>query len=206
MFDLDGTLIQSHIDFMAMRRQMNSILSRYGILDEMRPNAFILERIEYATQKLGGNSQAINELWTCIDKFEEQGMQEAYIEEEVPIILEKLSNTRILGVVTNNSEKVANDVLVRFKIKNYFSIVVCRNKKRQPKPYPDNILYTTNKLTINPEETLYIGDHILDYMAAKNANVHFIGYRLRHFNFPMIDSFNQLVDEIEKLEIDLEKM
>ncbi len=200
LFDLDGTLIQSHIDFQTMREQMNLVLRRYNIFDGMRTNAFILERIEYTAQKLGADSSALAELWAIVDEFEEQGMQEAYIEEEVPVILKKLNKTKKLGIITNNSEKVTHNILNRFKIDQYFSIIVCRNDDRRPKPHPDNILFSINRLQLKPQETLYIGDHILDYMAARNANVSFMGYRLFHSNFPKIDSFDQLPYEIEKLE------
>ncbi|MFX1512385.1 MAG: HAD family hydrolase [Promethearchaeota archaeon] len=200
IFDLDGTLIQSQIDFKTMREQINLVLGRFSILDKIRPNAYILERIEFAVRKLGADSPVIGELWSIVDKFEEQGMQEAYIEEEVPNTLKELSNTRKLGVVTNNSESITNEVLVRFNIEKFFSIIVCRAKDRRPKPHPDNILYSISKLRFKPENTLYIGDNILDSTAARNANVYFIGYRLFHSDFPKIDAFNQIHDEIEKLE------
>lgn len=62
------------------------------------------------------------------------------------------------------------------KIIRFFEVVVTREDTKKHKPNPEPLLLACKKLEIEPEEAIYVGDTIIDYQAAKNAGMNFIGF------------------------------
>jgi len=57
---------------------------------------------------------------------------------------------------------------------NWFEAIVSFESTKKHKPGPEPLLYAINKLEVNPEETVYVGDAVSDYRCAKNAKVEYV--------------------------------
>ena len=86
--------------------------------------------------------------------------------------LKKLGLKHKLGIVTSKDLTRTKKILKIFNLK--FDIISCPKKNLKPKPFPDQILFCTNKLKFSPQNTFFIGDTSYDFNAAKAANVNFI--------------------------------
>ena len=62
--------------------------------------------------------------------------------------------------------------LKKFKIKPLS--IHCPNKKLRGKPYPDHLIKVLKKNHIIKDDACYVGDTMVDYLAAKNAKISFI--------------------------------
>lgn len=90
-------------------------------------------------------------------------------------LLESLSENYPLAIATNRGKSILS-ILDHFNLQEFFSVVVTSHDVERPKPAPDMLFLAAEKLDINPENCLFIGDSELDKSAAEKANVQFAGY------------------------------
>jgi HAD superfamily hydrolase (TIGR01662 family) len=92
-------------------------------------------------------------------------------------VLKELKNRGFkLGLVSGSNRSYADDVLKALKFD--FSVLDVRvhsEDTERHKPDPDPILLALKKLKVKPKESIYIGDSLIDYRAAKAVGVNFIG-------------------------------
>jgi len=88
--------------------------------------------------------------------------------------LKKLKKYK-LAIFTGRPREEAKFALQRFKIKKYFTELIAMKDVKQGKPSPEGLLKIMKKLSVKPEETIYVGDNLADLNSAKNAGVNFIG-------------------------------
>jgi HAD superfamily hydrolase (TIGR01549 family) len=82
-----------------------------------------------------------------------------------------------LGVATNSPTPVARTLLDRTKLTPYFDCIACADLVPEGKPAPDLLHYLARELGVGAPEIAYIGDSEFDAVAARAADVYFIGYR-----------------------------
>jgi phosphoglycolate phosphatase-like HAD superfamily hydrolase len=63
----------------------------------------------------------------------------------------------------------------RFELGDCFQLVLTRNEVTKMKPHPDGVHKALEVLQVRPEETVFVGDGVIDMMAAVKAGVHPIG-------------------------------
>lgn len=87
--------------------------------------------------------------------------------------IKKLAKKFRLAIFTGRPSQEAMYALERFRMKNYFKVVVAREDIEAPKPNPEGLKEIMKKLKV--DEAVYIGDVVDDAIAAKNAEIEFIG-------------------------------
>ena len=90
-------------------------------------------------------------------------------------LLEHLSGKYPLAIATNRGKSILS-VLDHFSLQGFFDVVVTSHDVERPKPAPDMLFLAAEKLSIEPENCLFIGDSELDKLAAAEAKVQFVGY------------------------------
>ena len=65
--------------------------------------------------------------------------------------------------------------LDQFELRPYFALVVTALTAEHTKPYPDPILYAAEKMGVNPQNCLMIGDTTVDIRAGKAAGAQTVG-------------------------------
>lgn len=152
IFDLDGTLVTSNIDFPWLRLQC-----------QCPDNVDLLTHIESLPEAQRLNAEKI--------VFDHE-MQEAMESEKLPNIdsvLDFCIRQNIpMGIVTRNVSEAA-----ALKINNNqinISRVISRNDAA-PKPNPEGLLMLAKEWDIAPQHILYVGDYLYDVQAANNAGM-----------------------------------
>lgn len=160
IFDLDGTLVDSGLDFDQMRLDLGFPTGE-PVLEQ-------LELIEDQSELDWAN--------TIIHKHELEGALNSTIYEGVAELLEylKKSNKKI-GLLTRNSTKVTEITLKKFNLKHYFDIIYTRDNC-VAKPDPRGLLLMLEKWEITADRALYFGDFKLDLDTAKNAKIKSVLY------------------------------
>lgn len=79
-----------------------------------------------------------------------------------------------LGIISRNSKKSIDRALQNFtRIRpSDFDIIVTRELPIAPKPSPDGILFAAEKLNIETDRILMVGDFIFDVISGKSAGAH----------------------------------
>jgi len=82
-----------------------------------------------------------------------------------------------LAVATNSPTPVATTVLDHAALTRYFDCIACADLVPEGKPAPDLLHFLARQLGVPTSEIAYIGDSEFDALAARAADVYFIGYR-----------------------------
>jgi HAD superfamily hydrolase (TIGR01549 family) len=75
-----------------------------------------------------------------------------------------------IGLFTGFNE-LTYDRLKRFELTDYFEQIVETTQYKEHKPHPEGLYLCMDKLGVQPEETVYIGDGVSDILAGKSAGV-----------------------------------
>jgi phosphoglycolate phosphatase len=174
LFDLDGTLIETHIDFAAMRRAMVKMAVDAGVREEVFDGRDILGIVEAAQEVItnkGGDGETYRQrAFALLEEMEVVGCAHPNL---LPGTVEWLSELHggavRIGVVTRNSRGVSQGLLERFHVPH--DLLLSRDDVRRTKPDPSHLLEAIEKLGASPTESIMVGDHWMDIQAGKAAGV-----------------------------------
>jgi len=178
VFDLDGTLIQSNIDYMGIRDEVREMLKELVPPDEFKiindTPTTILNLVELVKEKdtLGG---LYEKAWQIVEKAERKGYETAKIDEDVYSTLNKLQLENFdIAIFTNNSRKLTDYAMQKFLLDQYTNVVITRDDVEEAKPNPEGLIKIMNYFNKSVEQTVFIGDSWLDAETAQVAGVDFI--------------------------------
>jgi len=154
VFDMDGTVFKSHLDWLKIREELN-ISPGGNILEEIYMN----NRVDKKRLEILENYEKENTLKT----EPINGISEFII------FLKRENITTVL--LTNNNRENTDYLLDKFHLN--FDLVVTRELKLW-KPDPEAFFYAMKKTGSTPGETISIGDSHYDVKASQRANVPYI--------------------------------
>ncbi|HJO11818.1 MAG TPA: HAD-IA family hydrolase [Gammaproteobacteria bacterium] len=176
LFDLDGTLVDTAPDFVRVVNQLLQENDKASIAAEsightVSDGARALVKLAFAIDEQHEDFQQINQ--RLLDLYFEQLQQtEAILYPGIAELLDSLESSNIpWGIVTNKPEKYSQLLLNKLQLLHRCQALVCPEQVAERKPNPEAILLACQKLDCSTERTVYIGDHIRDMQAAKNADV-----------------------------------
>lgn len=178
MFDMDNTLLQSRIDFKAMKADIFSFLVENKVLSEDFPvQEHTSSTMMLYVRKQGIDAELDRAMLDIAVKHELIGMEDAGLEQGVVELLDMLHHRYKLVVVTNNAYDAAVKALNITGVAHYFDMIVGRDQMTAMKPSPSGFQYVLDEFKhIAPNEWLSIGDAWIDGRASIDAGVPFISY------------------------------
>ena len=96
-------------------------------------------------------------------------------EPHLDAVLCELVGKYTLAIATNRGKSI-EPILDHFDLREYFSVVVTSHDVERPKPAPDMLLLASQRLKVDVDKCLFIGDSDLDKRAASQAAVPFLGF------------------------------
>jgi phosphoglycolate phosphatase len=76
-----------------------------------------------------------------------------------------------ISLATNDERKDTEAILSHLAMNGLFDVVLCAGEVDPPKPHPETILTICRKLSVEPRETVMVGDSVTDMMMGKRAGV-----------------------------------
>ncbi len=157
LFDFDGTLTHpGALDFAAIKREVGCPPDQFVLEwiqalprgEERDAATLALERFELAAADASAPNEGAEEL---VRRIKEEGLA--------------------VGVLTRNGLPAVERALRRFTslAAADFDVVVTRDDDVAPKPAPDGVLHAAAAMGAAPEETLVVGDYLLDMQAGRAA-------------------------------------
>lgn len=176
LFDLDGTLIDTAADF---TKVVNALLAEHQrppiedsrIRQTVSDGARALVELAFGITPDHPDFTSLNQ--RLLDLYYDQlGNTEATLYPGIRELLDAFERHSISwGIVTNKPEKYAERLLENLNLRASCRSLVCPEHVSERKPHPEPILLACQQLNADTERTVYIGDHIRDIQAAKNADV-----------------------------------
>ncbi len=184
IFDLDGTIIDSKIDYEKMGAMIAGILRDSGYKGPLEDRRAVYRVIRGGEKELienGLKGQALKTALTRIEQAMNQVELEALPTNELRSnaaeTIKRLHDAGLrLGIATRSHREYTVRSLDTLGLKRYFRQIVARDDTPTPKPHPGHLLQTIRQLGAEKDRTLYIGDTTTDFETAAAAGVEFIGY------------------------------
>jgi HAD superfamily hydrolase (TIGR01549 family) len=154
IFDLDGTLADTRLDFIKMREDLG-FPSGVSILEH-------LETLGPELQESANNIILEHEMKGAIDSTLTKGAFE---------LLSHLKSLNIpMAIQTRNCDEVTFKIIEKLSIP--IDLVLTRENSA-PKPLPDGVYEIAKEWNISPNQILYVGDSHYDKETSENANTGF---------------------------------
>lgn len=152
IFDLDGTLVDSRLDFTRLRRQL-ACPDGIGVLE-------YIDTLSPAQQR---------EAHQAVLAFEQDGADRATWMPGAERCLETLRQWQLpVAILTRNAGSVARHTLERLGAR--IDLLLAR-EDCAPKPAPDGLLKITEHWQVPASNCVYVGDYLFDLQAARNAGM-----------------------------------
>jgi phosphoglycolate phosphatase len=186
IFDLDGTLIVSVVDFPKMKRRMIEYIETLGVPDTNysinQTTNEIINDLDGRLNDLGRSATERDRVFVEMSKIlTEVEFENLDKVELLPGVIEFINhcteNKLKMGVLTRASGEYMRAALEKTGILEQFKVILSRDDfgLLKSKPHPYALEFMVNKLAIPPENLVFIGDHKLDYMCAQTGKMRFIG-------------------------------
>ena len=173
VFDFDGTLAETNIDFALMRRRIIEHIKAWGLwhadADERR---YVLELIAYAEDKLAAEprrrvayraeaDQILEdvEMLTCPQAHPFPGI--------VPGLHRLADRGYGVGIITRNCRRGVKAVTDRYHLRH--DVLLTRDDVEKVKPDKAHLLQALAMLEAEPDEAVMVGDHPTDIEVGKAA-------------------------------------
>ena len=175
IFDLDDTLVLSHIDFTAVRHRLIDLLEAAGVADEPRELRMRRSLPDLADRGAAVGPALAAQMWEVIRAAELQGLARARPAEQAVEVLGELGRRgHRLALLTNNARDGLMARLQAWHLASPFDIVATRDDVPALKPAPGGVLHVLTHLP-GMRGAYLIGDAWIDAQAARDANIPFIG-------------------------------
>lgn len=175
LFDLDGTLVDTAADFIAILNKMRVIDGMQPLADERIRNtvsdgARALITLAYELEE-GEGEFAQKRQW-LLDLYSEELGQAAHTFVGFEQLLQRFEANNIgWGVVTNKPSQFTDLLLQRLKLYPSNRVAVCPDHVKKAKPDPEPIYLAMSQLGVNANNCIYVGDHLRDIEAGNAADL-----------------------------------
>jgi len=178
LFDLDGTLLDTAPDFLAV---VNLLRAEHG--REPLPFAEVRRTVSHGARALVRLAFGIGEDDARFEPLRQRLLalyEQHLLVETTPFpgireLLRELAQRGVRwGVVTNKPSYLAEPLLARAALDPPADVLVCPDHVRRTKPDPEPLLLACERLGCRAAEAVYIGDHLRDIEAGRSAGMYTI--------------------------------
>lgn len=202
VFDFDGTLVDTKQD---IADSVNRVLNELGLrtLDREILHTFIGKGVNHLmTRSLEGTGY--DDLPRAIDAFmrhyEEHLMDQTDLFPNCRETLDYFSNKENT-ILSNKPTRFISRILEALDCEAPFSTIIGGDLMPAKKPDPGGLLHILEKHQVRPEETLMIGDSLVDVETGKRAGVKTCGVTYGHAGRESLESAQPdwIIDDLFEL-------
>lgn len=181
LFDMDGTLVETNIDFPLMKREMLALSEKYGISAAELQGLDILAVVDFVVARLkdlSGEDEAVRARQEAFEKLEQIELAHCHDARPIHGAVELLSALRDDGIrvaiVTRNCRSAVRLSLEKAGISA--DVLLTRDDVRKTKPHPEHLHMALDMLGVRPDEALMVGDHWMDVRGGRAAGMRTVGF------------------------------
>ncbi|SNS08075.1 phosphoglycolate phosphatase [Pseudomonas nitroreducens] len=173
LFDMDGTLLDTAPDFVAVCQAMLAAHGRAPIDDQRIQDVVSggARAMVAATFDMDPEAPGFETLrQEFLDRYQEHCAVFTRPYEGMAELLESIERSRLIwGVVTNKPVRFAAPIMQQLGLAERSAVLVCPDHVKNSKPDPEMLLLACSQLNIDPSQVLFIGDDLRDIESGRAA-------------------------------------
>ena len=170
IFDFDGTIANTvpHIINCLLKCVKNFHLKPVSYEDIEKYNGSVLANV---LKELGASEEQLPEIKKYYTEIFLDDLSDIYLYDNVLETLKSLKEQGyLLAIASNRGRNTMIPLLDSLGIHSYFDEIVCESDVENKKPSPDMVNRILDRLKVNKEDTLILGDTRFDIIMSNNAN------------------------------------
>ena len=183
VFDCDGVMFSSRE---SNRAFYNDILSHFGCppMDTSELEYAHIHNVNNSIRHIFRNHTHIS--IDLVNAYRQKLDYTPYLQfmEMEPDLIDflRLIKPRLHTAISTNRTDTMDNILDSFDLRSWFEMVVTASSAPRPKPAPDGLEMILNHFGVQPSETIYIGDSVIDEEHCAGVGVDLIAFRNSELN------------------------
>lgn len=173
LFDMDGTLLDTAPDFIAVCQAMLAAHGRPAIDDQRIADVVSggARAMVAATFDMDPEADGFETLrQEFLDRYQDHCAVYSRLYDGMPELLESIERANLIwGVVTNKPVRFAEPIMQQLGLAERSAVLVCPDHVTNSKPDPEPLLLACSQLGIDPAQVLFIGDDLRDIESGRAA-------------------------------------
>lgn len=173
LFDMDGTLLDSAPDFIAICQAMRAErdlapIADKLIRDQVSGGARAMVATTFAMDPEAEGFEALR--LEFLERYQEHCAVLTRPFDGIAELLTSIEQAKLIwGVATNKPVRYAEPIMQQLGLAERSAVLVCPDHVSRSKPDPEMLLLACAKMGVEPGETLFIGDDERDIEAGRAA-------------------------------------
>lgn len=173
LFDMDGTLLDTAPDFIAVAQAMRQVrgLSRIPdqqVRDVVSGGARAMVLSAFDVDPMSDEFETLR--LEFLDRYQEHCAVESRLYDGMAQLLNEIEEAELLwGVVTNKPLRFAEPIMQQLGLSSRSAVLVCPDHVSRSKPDPEPMLLACSQLGLAPASTLFVGDDLRDIESGRAA-------------------------------------
>lgn len=173
LFDMDGTLLDTAPDFIAVAQAMRLARGLDRIPDQQvrdvvsgGARAMVLSAFE--VDPLCDEFEALR--LEFLARYQDHCAVESRLYDGMTELLVEIEKSNLIwGVVTNKPLRFAEPIMHQLGLSSRSAVLVCPDHVSKSKPDPEPMLLACNQLDLDPSRVLFVGDDLRDIESGRAA-------------------------------------
>ena len=173
LFDMDGTLLDSAPDFIAVAQAMRQArglepVPDQQIRDVVSGGARAMVLGAFDVDPLSEEFESLR--LEFLDRYQDQCAIATHLYDGMAELLDDIEKARLLwGVVTNKPLRFAEPIMQRLNLASRSAVLVCPDHVSKSKPDPEPMVLACSQLGLDPASVLFVGDDLRDIESGRAA-------------------------------------
>jgi phosphoglycolate phosphatase-like HAD superfamily hydrolase len=185
LFDLDGTLIYTPLDYITLT--INRVLSAMGAKSLSQEEAARVWFSPNVDELVNGLVTNPSQFWQLFRQYDNPMSRSSVISayKDNHILSELQAKGITLGIITATPKEIADKEIALLQGIRFGSVIYAQPIYGvKPKPNPESVNLSLQILGVSREQTIFIGNGIEDVITAKNAGT--TGFFLQRPEYPYL--------------------
>ncbi|WP_281685930.1 N-acetylmuramic acid 6-phosphate phosphatase MupP [Pseudomonas citronellolis] len=173
LFDMDGTLLDTAPDFIAVCQAMLAAHGRppidaQRIADVVSGGARAMVAATFDMDPEADGFETLRQEF--LDRYQDHCAVYSRLYDGMAELLESIERANLIwGVVTNKPVRFAEPIMQQLGLAERSAVLVCPDHVTNSKPDPEPLLLACSQLGIDPAQVLFIGDDLRDIESGRAA-------------------------------------
>ena len=173
LFDMDGTLLDSAPDFIAVCQAMRlerglPAVAEHLVRDQVSGGARAMVASAFALSPEAAGFEVLRQEF--LDRYQEHCAVLTRPFDGIEELLADIEQAKLIwGVVTNKPLRYAEPIMQQLGLAQRSAILICPEHVKNTKPDPEPMILACTRLGLTPASVLFVGDDLRDIESGRAA-------------------------------------